>query len=64
VIEKENEENANAGKYGRRIRSRSQWPRSLRHELSSPARTLGTWVRIPLKAWMFVMSVFILCLYR
>jgi hypothetical protein len=29
--------------------------------MSSPARTLGSWVRIPLKSWMFV---FILCLYR
>jgi hypothetical protein len=38
---------------------RSQWPRGLRHELSSPARALGSWVRIPLKAWM---SAFILCL--
>jgi hypothetical protein len=28
--------------------SRSQWPRCLRHELSSPAPTLGSWVRIPL----------------
>jgi hypothetical protein len=26
----------------------------LRHELSSLARTLGMWVRIPLKAWMSV----------
>jgi hypothetical protein len=33
---------------------RSQWPHVLRHELSSPARTLGSWVRIPLKAQMFV----------
>jgi hypothetical protein len=33
---------------------RSQWPHSLRHELSSPAQTLGSWVRIPLKAWMSV----------
>jgi hypothetical protein len=32
---------------------RSQWPRGLRHEMSSPARTPGPWVRIPLKAWMF-----------
>jgi hypothetical protein len=31
----------------------------LRHELSSLARTLGSWIRIPLEAWM---SVFILCL--
>jgi hypothetical protein len=29
------------------------------HEMSSPARTLGWWVRSPLKAWMFA---FILCL--
>jgi hypothetical protein len=33
---------------------RSQWSRGLRHKLSSPARTLGSWVRIQLKAWMFV----------
>jgi hypothetical protein len=38
---------------------RSQWPRGLRHELSSLTRTLGSWFRIPLEAWM---SVFILCL--
>jgi hypothetical protein len=37
---------------------RSQWPRGLRHELSSLARTLGSWVRIALEARMFV---FILC---
>jgi hypothetical protein len=29
-------------------------PHGLRHEMSSPARTLGSWVRIPLKAWKFV----------
>jgi hypothetical protein len=42
--------------------SRSQWPRGLRHELSSPARTLGSWVGIPLKTWMSVCvySVFVL----
>jgi hypothetical protein len=33
-----------------RIR-RSQWPRGLRHELSSLARMLRSWARIPLKAW-------------
>jgi hypothetical protein len=33
---------------------RSQWPRGLRHELSSSARTLGSWVRIPRMAWMSV----------
>jgi hypothetical protein len=42
--------------------SRSQWPRGLSHEPSSPARTLGSWVRIPLKAWMSacIYSVFVL----
>jgi hypothetical protein len=38
---------------------RSQWPRGLRHEISSPARTLGLWVRIPLKAWMSVYIYFV-----
>jgi hypothetical protein len=33
---------------------RSQWPRGLRHEPTSSARTLGSWVRIPLEEWMFV----------
>jgi hypothetical protein len=33
----------------------------LRHELSSLFRTLGSWVRNPLKVWMFVCA-FILCL--
>jgi hypothetical protein len=41
--------------------SRSQWLRGLRHELSSPARTLGSWVQIPLEAWMSVCA-FLLCL--
>jgi hypothetical protein len=38
------------------------WPRGLRHELSSFARTLGSWFRIPLDAWMSVCvySVFVL----
>jgi hypothetical protein len=39
----------------------SQWPRGLRHEQSSLARTLGSWFRIPPEAWM---SVFILCVGR
>jgi hypothetical protein len=42
------------------IKSRSQWPRGLRHELSSLAPTLGSWIRIPLNAWMSVCA-FILC---
>jgi hypothetical protein len=33
---------------------RSQWPRSLRHELSSPSQTLVSWVRMPLETWMSV----------
>jgi hypothetical protein len=40
---------------------RSQWPRGLRHELTSPAQTLGSWVRIPLQAWMSV-CVYVLVL--
>jgi hypothetical protein len=43
------------------LSGRSQWPRSLRHEVYSLARTLGSWVRIPLEAWM---PVFILCLCK
>jgi hypothetical protein len=34
--------------------SPSQWPRGRRHELYSPARTLGSWVRIPHEVWMSV----------
>jgi hypothetical protein len=33
---------------------RSQWTHGVRHELSSSARTLGSWVRIPLEAWVSV----------
>jgi hypothetical protein len=33
---------------------RSQWSRGVRHELSSPVRTLGSCVRIPLEAQMSV----------
>jgi hypothetical protein len=39
----------------------TQWPRGLRHELSSLPQTLGSWVRISLKTWMS-MCTFILCL--
>jgi hypothetical protein len=31
---------------------RSQWPCGLKHELSSPTRTLGSWVRITLEVRM------------
>jgi hypothetical protein len=37
--------------------SRLQWSRGLRLKPSLPTRTLRSWVRIPLKAWMSV------CLY-
>jgi hypothetical protein len=36
--------------YGLLNDGRSQRPRGLRHELSSPAQTLGSLVRIPLQA--------------
>jgi hypothetical protein len=41
---------------------RPQWPRGLRYELSSLARTLRSWVRIPLNTWISVCvySVFVL----
>jgi hypothetical protein len=39
----------------------SQSPRGLRHELSSPARTLGSWVRILQEAWMSVYVYIVLC---
>jgi hypothetical protein len=41
---------------------RSQWPCGLRHEPSSPAPTLGSWLRIPPETWMSVCvySVFVL----
>jgi hypothetical protein len=39
---------------------RSQQPRGIRHELSSLVRTLGLWVRIPLKPWVFGVCV---CVY-
>jgi hypothetical protein len=38
----------------------SRWPRGLRQELSSPAETLRSWVRIPLEAWMS-MCVYSVC---
>jgi hypothetical protein len=42
---------------------RSQWPRGLKHELSALARTLGSWVRISLKAWMSVCVYSLFVLY-
>jgi hypothetical protein len=43
---------------------RSQWPRGPRHEMSSFAQTLRSWVRIPLEAWMwsrFFRACVVLC---
>jgi hypothetical protein len=47
--------------FSEHLAGRSQYPCSLRHELSSPAQTLEPWIRIPLEAWMSVLCVFILC---
>jgi hypothetical protein len=47
--------------YGRRTTVVAVCERALRHELSSPARTLGSWIRIPIKAWMFV-CVYSVCI--
>jgi hypothetical protein len=44
-------------------RGRSQWPRCLRHELSSLAWAPWSWVRIQLKAWMSVLCVCFFCVY-
>jgi hypothetical protein len=44
------------------LKCRSQWPCGLRHEQSSLAQTLGSWVRISLKASMSVLCAFNLCL--
>jgi hypothetical protein len=44
------------------INGRSQWPRGLRHKLSSFARTLGSWVRIPLEECMCVCVYYVFVL--
>jgi hypothetical protein len=41
--------------------SRSQWPRRVRHEMSSPAQAVGSWVRIPLEAWISVFMLSCIC---
>jgi hypothetical protein len=41
----------------------TQWPRGLRRDLSSPARTLGSCVRIPLVAWTSVCVYSMLVLF-
>jgi hypothetical protein len=42
-------------------RCRSHWTWGVRHELSLLARTLGSWVWIPLRAWMSV-CVYSVCI--
>jgi hypothetical protein len=37
------------------------YPRCRRHEPSSSARTVWSWIRIPLEAWMSVLCAFTLC---
>jgi hypothetical protein len=49
--------------FGRSDASRSQWPRGLRHELSSLARTLGSWVGIPFRACMSVRVYSVIVLF-
>jgi hypothetical protein len=46
----------------RKKKYRSQWPRYLRHEMFTPSQTVGSWVRIPVDAWMSfrVSSMFVL----
>jgi hypothetical protein len=43
-------------------KGRSQWPRGPRHEMSSPAQTLGSWVRIPFETQksLRISSMFVL----
>jgi hypothetical protein len=44
---------------GNRVHCRSQWPRGLRRR-SAVAWLLGSRIRIPLEAWMFVCCVYVL----
>jgi hypothetical protein len=37
------------------------WPRGLKDEISSPAQRSGSWVRIPLEAWMFAFVFVLSC---
>jgi hypothetical protein len=37
------------------------WSRSLRHEVSSPAQALGSWVPIPRESWMFAFVCVCVC---
>jgi hypothetical protein len=50
------------GIFGSRIeKGLSQWLSGVRHELSSLSRTLGSWVRIRLTAWMSCVRLFRVC---
>jgi hypothetical protein len=50
--------------YTKFARSRSQWSSGLRHELFSPAPTLRSWVRIPLRhGYLCVFCVCFFCFY-
>jgi hypothetical protein len=42
---------------------RWKWSRGLGHELSSPAGTLGSWVWIPLDAWISVSVYYVFVLF-
>jgi hypothetical protein len=42
-----------------KLRSPSQWARGLRREMSSPSWALGSWIRIPLEAWISVCVYFV-----
>jgi hypothetical protein len=48
--------------YIQNYNGRAQWPRGLRHEMSSPAQTFRSWVRISVEAWVSVRvsSLFVL----
>jgi predicted PurR-regulated permease PerM len=47
-------------------RGRREWPLVLRHGMTSPARTLGSWVRNALEARMsaFILVCVVLFMYR
>jgi hypothetical protein len=49
--------------FGIWLQGRSQWPRGLRHEQSSPVQILGSCLRIPPEALMFVCIYFVFVLF-
>jgi hypothetical protein len=42
----------------------SQWPRDIWRVISTVSRTLGSWVRIPFGAWMFVRVFYLFAVLR